>query len=90
MPYGPVARVNRRMLMNGSRGEISRSSTALSSGRTPRQPPSKIIWSLLGIGNCIDALSKNGTQRGPYRGSSLAYILEGSLGGSFRTLMVKQ
>ncbi|KAH7979958.1 hypothetical protein HPB49_012194 [Dermacentor silvarum] len=57
---------------------------------TPRQPPSKIIWSLLGIGNCIDALSKNGTQRGPYRGSSLASILEGSLGGSFRTLMVKQ
>lgn len=48
----------------------------------------KINLSLLALGNCIDALSKNGVQRIPYRGSKLTHILKDSLGGTCRTLMI--
>lgn len=48
----------------------------------------KINLSLLALGNCIDALSKGGTQRVPYRGSKLTHILKDSLGGTCRTLMI--
>lgn len=48
----------------------------------------KINLSLLALGNCIDALSKGGAQRVPYRGSKLTHILKDSLGGTCRTLMI--
>lgn len=48
----------------------------------------KINLSLLALGNCIDALSKNGTQRVQYRNSKLTHILKDSLGGTCRTLMI--
>lgn len=48
----------------------------------------KINLSLLALGNCIDALSKNGTQRVLYRNSKLTHILKDSLGGTCRTLMI--
>lgn len=48
----------------------------------------KINLSLLALGNCIDALSKSGPQRVPYRGSKLTHILKDSLGGTCRTLMI--
>ncbi|XP_050047757.1 uncharacterized protein [Dermacentor andersoni] len=49
---------------------------------------SKINLSLLALGNCIDALSKSGPHRVPYRGSKLTHILKDSLGGTCRTLMI--
>ncbi|XP_077530584.1 uncharacterized protein LOC144142759 isoform X2 [Haemaphysalis longicornis] len=48
----------------------------------------KINLSLLALGNCIDALSKNGAQRVQYRNSKLTHILKDSLGGTCQTLMI--
>ncbi|KAH8034325.1 hypothetical protein HPB51_023318 [Rhipicephalus microplus] len=39
-------------------------------------------------GNCIDALSKGGAKRVPYRDSKLTHILKDSLGGTGRTLLI--
>ncbi|XP_037558968.1 kinesin-like protein KIF18B [Dermacentor silvarum] len=44
--------------------------------------------SLLALGNCIDARSKNGTQQVPYQDSKLTHILKDSLCGSGSALMI--
>ncbi|KAH9362643.1 kinesin-like protein KIF18B [Haemaphysalis longicornis] len=49
---------------------------------------SKINLLLLGLGNCVDALSKNMTQRVQYRNSKLTHILKASLGGTFMTATI--
>ncbi|KAL3182440.1 hypothetical protein MRX96_007620 [Rhipicephalus microplus] len=48
----------------------------------------KINLSLLALSNCIDALSKSGAQRVPYRDSKLTQILKDSSGGTCGTLMI--
>ncbi|KAH7979368.1 hypothetical protein HPB49_009240 [Dermacentor silvarum] len=48
----------------------------------------KLNLSLLALGNCIDARSKNGTQQVRYQDSKLTHILKHSLGGSVSTLMI--
>ncbi|KAL3195322.1 hypothetical protein MRX96_015797 [Rhipicephalus microplus] len=48
----------------------------------------KMNLSLLALGNHIDALSKGGAQRVPYRESKLTHIRKNSLGGTCRTLMI--
>ncbi|KAH7980395.1 hypothetical protein HPB49_015549 [Dermacentor silvarum] len=48
----------------------------------------KLKLSLLALGNCIDARSKNGSQQVPYQDSKLTHILKDSLGGSGNALMI--
>lgn len=48
----------------------------------------KINLALLALSNCIDALSKSGAQRVPYRDSKLTHILKDFLGGTSGTLMI--
>ncbi|XP_065286873.1 kinesin-like protein KIF18A [Dermacentor albipictus] len=48
----------------------------------------KLNLSLLSLGNCIDACSKNWTQQGPYQDSKLTHILKDSLGTSSKTLLI--
>ncbi|KAH7978455.1 hypothetical protein HPB49_005533 [Dermacentor silvarum] len=48
----------------------------------------KLNLSLLALGNCIDARSKNGTQQVPYQDSKLTQILKDSLGGSGSAFMI--
>ncbi|KAH7979372.1 hypothetical protein HPB49_009244 [Dermacentor silvarum] len=48
----------------------------------------KLNLSLLALGNCIDARSKNGTQHVSYQDSKLTHILKDSLGGSGNALVI--
>ncbi|KAL3182442.1 hypothetical protein MRX96_007622 [Rhipicephalus microplus] len=48
----------------------------------------EINLSLLALSNCIDALSKSGAQRVPYRDSKLTHITKDSSGSTCGTLMI--
>ncbi|XP_075547313.1 kinesin-like protein KIF18A [Dermacentor variabilis] len=48
----------------------------------------KLNLSLLSLGNCIDACSRNWTQQVPCQDSKLTHILKDSLGASCNTLMI--
>ncbi|XP_075535933.1 kinesin-like protein KIF18A [Dermacentor variabilis] len=48
----------------------------------------KLNLSLLTLGNCIDACSKNWTQQVPYQDSKLNHILKDSLGASGKALLI--
>ncbi|XP_065294391.1 kinesin-like protein KIF18A [Dermacentor albipictus] len=48
----------------------------------------KLNLSLLALGNCIDACSKNWTQQVPYQDSKLTHILKDSLGASCKILTI--
>ncbi|XP_075546896.1 kinesin-like protein KIF18A [Dermacentor variabilis] len=48
----------------------------------------KLNLTLLALGNCIDACSKNWTQQVPYQDSKLTHILKDSLGASCKILTI--
>ncbi|KAH7931881.1 hypothetical protein HPB51_029663 [Rhipicephalus microplus] len=79
--------LNRHVDKNRSEG-LERASAVNGSVKDLIREGTKVNLSMVAPSNCIDALSKSGAQRVPYRDSKLTHIMKDSSGGTCGTLMI--